>query len=568
MKPRLFPLISFLLIISFLLGSCGPVTRMPEGTPTPQFAPDVQVRADQVAPHVVEQDPLAGQRLERSSAITIIFDRDMNQDKTSEAFTFIDAENEPVPGKGSWSDPRTFSFQPEVKLEPSAVYKAVFSTAAAGVDGKSIEDEIHLEFTTTDVLEVGQVFPISDAEEIDPKTNITVIFNHPVVPLQIEEEQDDLPQPLELSPQVAGQGEWVSSSVYVFQPEKPLLSGTRYTVRVDPDLKDTLGDTLAKSYVWQFSTRMPAIKNSWQELSGFTESVRLDQVFVATFLQPMDVESASENVTVTDSETGDPFPVRLKWNDDATVLAIEPVGYYKTSRIYDLKVSPQTRASDGGTLKEGMSIRFGTVPMPRVESVSPAPNSRASSFNSSLEIHFASPMSLASLKNKVVISPQPKNGLEWYLNDYSWDLSIYGLEPATEYVVRVLPGAADIYGNTINSEYAFTFRTGDRDPYAQLVMPWQPLVYRAQGPQEVYFEQTNLSSGMVSLYSLTFEQFSRLMGDSEKRAKFKPTGEPIREWNAVKEDAVRNKTSLQIFKLQDANEKPLAPGYYFIGVKA
>ncbi|HEX2994506.1 MAG TPA: Ig-like domain-containing protein, partial [Anaerolineales bacterium] len=310
-----------------------------------------------------------------------------------------------------------------------------------------------------------------------------------------------------------------------------------------------------------------AMKNSWQELSGFTESVRLDQVFVATFLQPMDVESASENVTVTDSEAGDPFPIRLKWNDDATVLAIEPVGYYKTSRIYDLKISPQMRASDGGTLKEGMSIRFGTVPMPRVESVSPAPNSRASSFNSNLEIHFASPMSLASLKNKVVISPQPKNGLEWYLNDYSWDLSIYGLEPATEYVVRVLPGAADIYGNTINSEYAFTFRTGDRDPYARLVMPWQPLVYRAQGPQEVYFEQTNLTTGKVSLYSITFEQFSRLMGDSEKRAKFKPTGEPIREWDAVKEDAVSNKTSLQIFKLQDASEKPLAPGYYFIGVE-
>src|SRR5512133_108798 len=104
MKKRFFPLISFLVITSFLLSNCGPVTGMPEVTQTPQVTPDVQVRADQVTPHVVEQDPLAGQRLERSSGIRIVFDRDMDPEKTSEAFTFLDAENEPVPGQGSWSD--------------------------------------------------------------------------------------------------------------------------------------------------------------------------------------------------------------------------------------------------------------------------------------------------------------------------------------------------------------------------------------------------------------------------------------------------------------------------------
>ncbi|MBN2118001.1 MAG: Ig-like domain-containing protein [Anaerolineales bacterium] len=571
MNKRLFPLISVVLIVSFLLTNCGPVTRVPAVTETPQVTPDVRVRADQIAPHVVEQVPPAGQRLELSAGIQIVFDREMDQEKTAQAFTLLDAQNEPVPGKGSWPDPRTFSFKPDSRLEPSAVYRAAFSTSTSGTDGKPLDEDVRLEFITTDALAVGQVFPLHDAEEVDPKTNITVIFNHPVVPLQIREEQSDLPQPLEFSPEVTGQGEWVNSSVYVFQPEKPLLSGTRYTVRVESGLEDTLGDTLEKSYVWQFSTRMPvigniALKNSYQDVDKLIENVVLDQVFVVTFLQPMEAESASENVTVTDSVTGKPYPIGLKWNDDFTVLTIEPAGRYQTASYYDLTISRKMRAGDGGTLKAGQVVRFGTVSMPRVVSVFPAPNSAPDVFDSHAEIRFASPMNLASLKSRIVISPQPKAGIQWYYNEYNWDLFIYGLEPATDYIVRVLPGAADIYGNTTTSEYAFAFRTGDRDPYARLVLPWQPLVYRAEGPQEVFFEQTNLTSGTVSLYSITFEQFQRLMTDSDRRRAFKPTGEPIREWNAVTEAAVRNKTDLQVFKLQDSKEQPLPPGYYFIGV--
>ncbi len=571
MKKRLFPFISFIVIASFLLASCGPVTTVPVVTQTPQATPDVQVQMDQVAPHVVEQVPPEGQRLELTSGIRIVFDRDMDREKTAEAFTLLDADNEPVPGKVSWTDSKTFSFKPDSRLEPSSVYRAAFSASAAGADGKPLEEDLRLEFTTADALAVGQVFPIHDAEEVDPKTNVTVIFNHPVVPLRIKEEQSDLPQPLAFSPEVAGQGEWVNSSVYVFQPEKPLLGGTHYTVRVEPGLKDTLGEALEKSYLWQFSTRTPgiehfALKNSYQEPQDFLENVLLDQAFVVTFLQPMDGEKAAENITLVNSETGQPFPTRLKWNEDFTALTIEPAGRYKTSTYYDLTISREMPAKDGGTLKDGLKFRFGTIPLPRVLRVSPAPNSQAWEYNPRLVIDFASPMNIASLKDRVKISPQPKRELEWFFSDYSWQLNIFGLEPGTDYIVRVLPGAADIYGNTITSEFAFAFRTGDRAPSARLVLPWRPLVYRAQGPQELFFEQTNLTSATVSLYPITFDQFSSLMDNPEQRTSFNPRVEPIRAWNGVGEDAVHNKTNLQVFKLQDSREKPLPPGYYFVGV--
>ncbi|HSL41937.1 MAG TPA: Ig-like domain-containing protein [Anaerolineales bacterium] len=575
MKKKISFSISLILICSFLLTNCGPVTAVPVTTPTPEDVeptPVLLVEPDQVAPFVLEQEPPAGQRLDPESAIQIIFDRDMDTVKTGKAFTFLDAANGPVPGEITWINPRTISFKPDSRLQSSTTYKAIFSAVAASADGVPLSAEIRLEFITTDTLTVGQVFPLHDAEDVDSNTNITVIFNHPVVPLQIKEEQSELPQPLAFSPEVAGRGEWVNSSVYVFQPEQPLLTGVNYKVSVERGLKDTLGTALKNSYVWQFSTRAPvignfALKNGIENPPEKIEDVRLDQAFVVTFLQPMDVESAPENVILVNRKTQQPFPTRLKWDDDHTVLTIEPVGRYKIASFYDLTILDSMRAVDGGTLKEGFHLRFGTVPQPRILKISPAPNSEAKDFDPRLVIKFASPMKLASLKDRIRITPQPETELQWYFDDSSWELNVYGLEPATEYVVRILPGMADIYGNTITNESSFTFKTGDNYPYARLVLPWQPLVYRAQGPQEVWFEQTNLESGTISLYPVTFDEFISLATGKRDAVWFNPKVEPIREWEAVADDAVRNEINRLNFKLQDAKEKPLPPGYYFIGVK-
>src|SRR6185295_9441450 len=108
-----------------------------------------------------------GQRLELSSPVEFTFDREMDQTRTAEAFTLLDAENEPVRGKVAWLDAKTFSFRPDDKLEPSTAYKATFSTEAVGLDGQGLPEEIRLDLTTIDSLAVGQVFPIDKSEEID-----------------------------------------------------------------------------------------------------------------------------------------------------------------------------------------------------------------------------------------------------------------------------------------------------------------------------------------------------------------------------------------------------------------
>jgi uncharacterized protein YfaS (alpha-2-macroglobulin family) len=530
----------------------------------------VQVQQAQVGPQIAAQDPLAGQRLDLSPVINITFDRDMDRAKTAEAFTLLGPDKKAVSGKTDWLDARTFQFTPDAKLEPASDYKAVFSTESTAADGTRPTEDIELDFTTVETLAVAQVFPASDAEDMDGKTTITVIFNRPIVPLNIKEEQSGLPQPLEFSPEVKGQGQWVNSSVYVFQPDAPLISGSRYTVRVGAGLKDTTGNALDKSFVWQFATRAPTVGNV--ALKGGPENppldnvpnVLLDQAFVITFLQPMDSASVAKATTIINRETGKPVHANLSWNKDLTVLTIQPPGRYQIASFYTLQIADTAQASDGGRLKESLIVKFSTVPLPRIAKVTPEPNSEASSYDSSLSIQFASPMKLDSLKGKVIISPAPKVEPQWYYNDYNWSYNTYGLEPGTDYEVRILPGMADVYGNTLNSEYSFTFKTGDMQAYARLVLPWTPLVYRAQGPQDVYFEGVNLDSAKISLYPLTFSEFSSLLHKGDATG-FSPQVQPIREWRPDSQ-VPKNQLNRLNFKLEDTKGNALPPGYYFLGL--
>ena len=547
------------------------------GTTSPAIL-SVQAKPNQVGPQVVAQNPATGQRLDLSPTIQFTFDRDMNQDKTGEAFSLLGPDNKPVAGQSAWLNARTFKFTPVSKLEPDTAYQGIFSTSATALDGTSLAENIQYNFTTVEGLKVGQVFPIADAEDVDPTTNITVIFNQPVVPLTIQEEQANLPQPIELSPLTKGTGQWVNSSVYVFQPETALTSGVRYTVRVGAGLKDTNGDVLDQSYVSQFTTRTPsvasfALKNGEQnpQLDN-VQNVLLDQAFIITFLQPMNSDSVAQATTVTNNQTGKSVSLGLSWNKDFTELALQPNAHYQIASNYHLQIADTAQAQDGGTLKDGFSVNFSTVPLPSIVKVSPEPNSVQTSYDGSLSIQFASPMRLNSLKGKVILTPAPKTELQWYYNDYDQTYNTYGLDAGTNYSVRILPGLADIYGNTIDSEDSYTFTTADMDPYAQLVVPWTPLVYRAKGPQDVWFEYMNVNSVKVSLYSLTFDEFSVLSnsnGNSTsgvEAVRFAPSTPPIREWTPDT-NVPRNQTNQLDLKLQDQNGNPLAPGYYFIGVK-
>ncbi len=170
------------------------------------------------------------------------------------------------------------------------------------------------------------------------------------------------------------------------------------------------------------------------------------------------------------------------------------------------------------------------------------------------------------MKGRVIISPAIPGEPDWYYNTYDKSLNIFGLEPATDYVVRILPGMQDPYGNTIKDEISYSFKNGDYSPYMRLILPWTPLVYRANGgTQEVYFEHLNIDEATVSIYPLTFEEFGKLTTGETVTTEFRPQVKPVREWK-VGASQTRNVLQRELFKFEEQGN-PLETGYYFIGLK-
>ena len=176
-------------------------------------------------------------------------------------------------------------------------------------------------------------------------------------------------------------------------------------------------------------------------------------------------------------------------------------------------------------------------------------------------------MDFDSLKDRVKISPAIPGKQDLYYNTYDKSLTIYGLEPATDYVMRILPGMKDPYGNTIKDEISYTFKNGDYAPYTRLVLPWTPLVYRANGgAQEVYFEHQNIDEATVSIYPLSLAEFEKLTTGEVPATAFNPQANPVREWK-IGASKTRNVLQRELFKFEKEG-KPLETGYYFIGLKS
>ncbi len=416
---------------------------------------------------------------------------------------------------------------------------------------------------------MAQTFPAQDTADVDLGSSVTVIFNHPVVALSIKEDQSKLPQPLKFTPDVKGKGEWVNSSVYVFEPEKGLKSGTNYKVSVDAGIVDTQNNKLENSFIWQFTTRSPiisnfALKGGAQNPAEEVKDVPLDQTFIVTFLQEMNPQSVEGSTSIVNRETHEEFPVKFSWNDAFTEVTITPDGKFNLAGYYELLMARDTQSVDGGFLASGLDLKFATLPLPAITAMYPAPFSQESVYNSDITLTFNSQMDFDSMKGKVQISPALKIATDGYYNEYDKSLHISGLEAGVSYVVRILPGVKDIYGNAIKNEISYSFTNGDYQPYAALAMPWSPLVYRAKGTQDVYFDHVNVDEATISVYPITLAEFGKFSSGDVSANDFKPQTSPVREWKVFATE--KNVTKREHF-LFDENGKPLEAGYYFIGVQ-
>ena len=545
----------------------------------PTSVPTLSVEVGQLNQNIqiIETSPIEGERLGLSSSIKLVFNQNMDQSTFPDVWTFTDANQDLIDGEISWENPRTFIFTPSTQLQPESTYFGQLSTLVTSMDGQNLPELLTFEYTTQEPIKVSQTFPEDLTEDVETSSSITVIFNRPIVPLSIKEEQADFPQPLIINPQVNGTGEWINSTIYIFYPEESLHGGTTYVVNIDPDLEDISGNKINETYTWQFSTRDPQITNLeinefyWSNININTQELNhtfLDPQFRITFSQPMDQTSVETAIKFIDRESDQPINFSTSWNEDFTAIEISFNQQLKINGYYNFELSPGVISKDKGIIQEGLNFNVNTITSPMITGTDANLESRQTSYMPWVRVRFATPMDSEKIEDYIVISPEPEEGIHSYYSEYDQELTIYGLSPATEHIIRILPGLKDIYGNQITTEYSFTVKVGEQSPYANLLLPWTPLIYRAQGIQDVYIEYTNLDQGVISLYELSFTEFKNYYADSDYDInEYQPSANPINTW-LIESGLERNKSQYRKIDLETMDGESLPPGYYLIGLQS
>jgi uncharacterized protein YfaS (alpha-2-macroglobulin family) len=550
------------LALLFILNPPSLPAFLTRPTPSPE---ELLSELEPLRPLVADRLPQAGVELATDSAMVIFFDQPMDQIATINAFSI----DPPVAGSFLWLDADTLQFTPSEPLERAAKYTVTISGEAQSVEGQTVEGSTELIFQTVGFLEVSQVVPAPDATGVEPLSVITVMFNRPVVPLVIAEEQAGLPQPLALDPPVAGAGEWLNTSIYQFTPDQSLAGGQTYRARVAGGLEDTTGGLMVEDYEWEFVTLPPSVLEVSPEAEAV--DVALDEEIRITFNQPMDLASVQSALTV--EADGRPVSGQFAWDEeDENTLIFTPSPLLALNTRYAVRLAQSARSVSGEVgLDRSYDWEFRTVFAPAIVSVAPTHGETRADPDQRFRIRFASPMDEDTLEDKVLITPAPPEDTESFYSEYDRTLTFYfALQPSTDYTVQILPGMADPYGNIIDRTQIVEFTTNQAQPQIWLNAPGQVGLYDSANETELFAVFRNVDTLDFNLYSMSLDTFALLTGPDgyQYREEFDPPRDDLlRSWSI----SVEGELNEFIFIKQpvaDEGGGSLPPGVYLLEMDA
>ncbi|HEX9118429.1 MAG TPA: Ig-like domain-containing protein, partial [Anaerolineae bacterium] len=532
----------------------APPTAVP--TPTPTRAP--------LPPLVVDVTPAPGAEQPLGSPLVITFDQAMDPASTGNAFSIEPS----LPGKVQVEGSR-LAFAPDGGFARAASYQVRVAASAASANGLKLVQPVSLKVNTAGYLEVSGNQPADKAQDVAVDTPITVSFNRPVVPLTGVAGQASLPEPLIITPTIAGKGSWISTSIYQFNPANGLAASTAYSISVKAGLTDTAGALLQKDYRFGFTTNRPTVTNWQPELPNW--GLKIESPITVTFSMPMDHASAEAafKLAVIGKED-QPVTGTFTWNQDASALSFKPARVLEFGTRYQATVATTARSASGqGTLGRTESFSFKTVSLPAINRTNPTEGNRAADPAGSVLFQFAAPMDPASfISGTVTVLPRPT---QVYTNYNQWDNSFYvtfDKLATTAYTVTLAGSLADPYGNRLGKDFPLHFKTGDYPPLLDLANAGIMGTYNAYTDTEAVVSYRNVPTIGFALSAIPLNDFLGFAGQHfgiNWSTYSPPRANLIREWQLATK-AERNTTGFLRAPLTRPNGDSLAPGLYFLRV--
>ncbi|MGJ3237620.1 MAG: Ig-like domain-containing protein [Anaerolineae bacterium] len=494
----------------------------------------------------VDSDPLTGAELGLDTPIDLFFDRPLDCDTVTDAFSITPT----ITGEISCQDTR-LRFTPDSAYELSNTYRVTISTTLLGRDGAQLLETLTLDFDTIGFLQVSETFPAPDALDTELDASITVIFNRPIVPLILAEDDRELVNPLQIEPSISGEGRWVNSSIYLFEPDTALQTSTSYTVTIPEGLTAEDGAPLPDDYRFTFTTQ-PAQLNEFTPAQG-DELVALDSAVQMRFNVPVEQTSVEQNFSLQ-AENGAVVSGTFDWAEDSIGVQFVPDQPLQIATTYTVTVEMNAVSGINGgqaTSDQTLTWSFDTVPFPAVQRTSPDDGEDVPPYGGFI-VYFASPMEQDQFAEYITIEPEPDFEPNYYWREWDNSLEVsFTPYASTDYSVTIEAGLQDIYGNSIEQPYSFSYSTRPFNPSVQLRVPGPVGFYNAdRDPTALFVTHVNVDSFDVTLYDLAladlggyllsdnaYEYFNRngTLSDATRRESWTVDGSQVPE-NAIRYD--------------------------------
>ncbi|HZM25225.1 MAG TPA: Ig-like domain-containing protein, partial [Anaerolineales bacterium] len=499
--------LNWLLLIALILTSCGGVPNLSAliaSTPTTTPAPTAVQRAFPLA--LVETAPPQNSSIGYLSPITFYFNQAMNKPSAESALSGLPQ------GTFTWNDEATLLFTPTQPYGPNTTLKITITSSIQSASGFGLAEPVELEFAVADYLRTTNILPKANAEDVIVNAAIAASFNQPVVALGADPASG--PPAFSIQPSVAGSGEWINTSTYVFYPDPSMAGGTEYTVSLNPDLKTVTGvglpDAGGEGNSWKFTTSRPRVVSldpASDQLLPIKPELKL------MFNQPMDEQSVESNFVFSGTEGT--LNGTFTWNDEATELTFVPEKALGRNVGYILNVGAAARSQSGEiTLGTDYGAALRTYDNFAVTATDPGLGL--------VEFKFNSPLNEGDYDGSVTVTPELDN-LEVGISEDRLTLTVYGAYiPETNYQIELSAQIRDRWGQSLGDPFILDFRTPPLQP--SLVMnAFSTTAFVRPDEPVLYADAVNIETANVTISPISPQDYFTLQNAYDTQQTYAPT---------------------------------------------
>ena len=361
-------------------------------------------------------------------------------------------------------------------------------------------------------LEVVRFFPTGP---VDWVPQINIVFSKPMVPLSSHDALAAHVPAVTLSPDVAGEWQWLGTQSLLFRPAGLLPKATRYYVTVPPGTAALDGSVLAAGFAAYFETpRLQLLQTSppdWWRLRPqphfaleFNQAIDPQELRAALRLEAGTQEVAFEVLSPDDESLSLETQRFLTWTVPERTIVLQPTELLAPDQKITLTVA-RGAPSAAGPLRtlEAQQVpwqwqTFGSL---RGEALC-VPLNLECGPKSNFHIHFDTDLDPESLVPGMV-------GIKPALSDGEVDISPYGTilvtgtpAPDTTYTLRLLPGLTDKYGQTLDTMQEWEFHVLGHPPVGMLHFPRELELVHPEDEGRYSLFTRNLDALRVLLYQV------------------------------------------------------------------